>query len=85
MVSAKDLARASCKRTSEDLAQRRQGRKLGEKPWIILAKQIHLFPPILACFAPWRESIKSHYTLAFHLVEAQLYASLTTLKGTTYK
>jgi hypothetical protein len=42
---------------SDHLQQRRKGRK-GRKITVKkFSKIIHLFPPNLACFAPWRESI----------------------------
>jgi hypothetical protein len=55
-LSGVKIARQSHKGNSEYLPQRRQGRK--ERRMIInnFFKIIHLFPPNLACFAPWRES-----------------------------
>jgi hypothetical protein len=57
LFTTKDLARRSRNRNPDYLPQRRKGRKGRKNNGEKFTKIIHLFPPNLACFAPWRESI----------------------------
>ncbi len=56
-ITTKGPARQGRNRNSEYLAQRRQGRKGRRITVNNFSKIIHLSPPNLAYFAPWRESI----------------------------
>jgi hypothetical protein len=57
LLTTKNLAQQSRNRNSDYLPQRRKGRKGRKNNGEKFSKIIHLLPPNLACFAPWRESI----------------------------